>query len=116
MNDKIFKAIIGSKVKEARLLKGFSQEDLAKLVGVTSNHISAIEKGKNFPSVPLLMKIASVLGYKPSYFLDLNTNNSDQDIRQIENKIKVLLQYTSKDKLIMVLDFLIETAKKRYGK
>ena len=37
---------IGDKVREQRLLRGWSQEELAKRTGLSSGHISEIENGQ----------------------------------------------------------------------
>lgn len=50
------------KMKAARAGKDWSQEELAKRVGVSRQTISAIEKGNYNPSVKLCIKICQVLG------------------------------------------------------
>ena len=40
---------------------GLSQMALAELAGTAPNYIALIEAGKNFPSLPMLEKIASAL-------------------------------------------------------
>jgi putative transcriptional regulator len=50
-----------NRLREGRLAKGFTQEYLAGLVGVTRQTIIAIEKGKFVPSVKLALQLASAL-------------------------------------------------------
>ena len=50
------------KIKYYRLCKGMSGSELAKLVGVTKQSISAYEKGFQFPVGEKIKKIAEVLG------------------------------------------------------
>jgi len=47
-----------NQVKEFRLLKGFTQEELANAVGVSRQSINAIERGRYIPSLPLALKFA----------------------------------------------------------
>ncbi|KUK17583.1 helix-turn-helix transcriptional regulator [Thermococcus sibiricus] len=47
-----------NRLRELRELKGLTQEDLAKTLGVTRQTIIAIEKGKYNPSLELAFKIA----------------------------------------------------------
>lgn len=49
------------KIKIARVEKGYSQQDLADLVGATRQTIGLIEKGKYNPSLKLCLNIARVL-------------------------------------------------------
>ncbi len=49
------------KIKSARALYGFSQEDLAKAVGVSRQTIVSIEKGNYNPSLNLCKAICKKL-------------------------------------------------------
>ena len=48
-------------VKKLLIDKDLSQNDLAKIVGVSSAHISYILKGKKKPGLDVLVKIADAL-------------------------------------------------------
>ena len=50
-----------NRLKETRLEKDFTQEALAKMVGVTRQTIIAIEKEKFVPSVKLALELANAL-------------------------------------------------------
>lgn len=50
------------KIKAARALKGMSQEDLAKAVGVTRQTIGMIEAGDYNPTLNLCLSICKTLG------------------------------------------------------
>jgi putative transcriptional regulator len=54
--------ILENKLKEIRVSKSLTQEDLANLVSVSRQTIISIEKSVYEPSVKLAMKIAKVLG------------------------------------------------------
>jgi putative transcriptional regulator len=45
-------------LKVQRAIKNISQEDLAKIIGVSRQTINALEKGKYIPSTVLSLKIA----------------------------------------------------------
>jgi len=53
---------IGVKIKDARLEKGLTQQDLASIVVVSAESISYYESGKKKPSVEKLKVICRVLG------------------------------------------------------
>lgn len=57
------KRLLGKRIKELRKKKGLSQEQLAEKVGFeSSNSISNVENGYNYPSIQNLEKILNVLG------------------------------------------------------
>jgi len=60
-----------SKLKSIRQLKNLSQQQLADLVGVSRESIAAYENGRVRPSLPVLLKLAKVLGVKPEDLFDL---------------------------------------------
>ena len=49
-------------LKVERAIKDITQEDLAKLIGVSRQTINAMEKNKYVPSTVLSLKIAKVFG------------------------------------------------------
>ena len=50
-----------NQLKEIRLQNNLTQENLAKLVGVTRQTIIAVEKAKFVPSVKLALELAAAL-------------------------------------------------------
>lgn len=54
-------SILYTKLKDFRLERGLTQEELAELVGVTRQTIIAIEKLKYVPSVKLALDLAKAL-------------------------------------------------------
>ena len=51
-----------TRIRELRAREGFTQEDLAKLVGVRRETIVFLEKGKYNPSLRLAYDIAHLFG------------------------------------------------------
>jgi transcriptional regulator with XRE-family HTH domain/KaiC/GvpD/RAD55 family RecA-like ATPase len=61
---------LGARIKQIRTKRGFSQTELAKLVGVTPSTISQVESNLIYPSIPALVKIAEVLAVSVSTFFE----------------------------------------------
>jgi transcriptional regulator with XRE-family HTH domain len=59
----------GDRIRERRKILQITQEDLAKALGVTPQHISFIEQGKGSPSLTLLPRLAEELGVSVDYLL-----------------------------------------------
>jgi transcriptional regulator with XRE-family HTH domain len=57
-------AVVGERLKEERLLRGWSQRDLAREAGTTAETISSIETGHHEPRPSTLRKLAEGLGIK----------------------------------------------------
>ncbi|WP_458458465.1 helix-turn-helix domain-containing protein [Pseudobutyrivibrio sp.] len=52
----------GMLIKEARISKGYTQSELADILGVTNKAVSHWEKGESYPDVGLLESLSSCLG------------------------------------------------------
>ncbi|MCP3922891.1 MAG: helix-turn-helix domain-containing protein [Desulfobacterales bacterium] len=61
---------IGLRLKEMRVKKGFTQTELAKMVGVTPSNISQVEGNLIYPSLSALLKIAETLSVNIKYFFE----------------------------------------------
>ena len=61
MDDKL---VLKNRLKEARAEKGFSQAELAALVGVSRNTISSIETGQFNPTAKLALVLCVALDKK----------------------------------------------------
>ena len=52
---------IGARIKETRVKKGFTQEQLAEKVGIGPSHMSHIESGRTVPSFEVFLSIVNAL-------------------------------------------------------
>lgn len=59
---------VGKKIREARALRGYSQEDLAKAVDKTFQQIQKYENGTNRVSASVLYEFTEVLQFDFAYF------------------------------------------------
>ena len=53
---------IGSRIRNVRLQRGLSQEQLAEAAGIGTAHISHIETGNSTPSLRAMVNIINALG------------------------------------------------------
>lgn len=53
-----------NRIRVLRAEKGWSQADLAEMVGVSRNSINAVENGKFDPSLPLAFRIVEAFNLK----------------------------------------------------
>ena len=67
---------IGARLREARLRKKLSQEQLAAMVDVGTSHISHIETGVTIPSTKLLVQLMNILNCDPNEVLCMETRST----------------------------------------
>ena len=60
---------LGERIRKRRQILKITQQGLAQTLGVTPQHISAIEQDKGAPSLALLPKLAEELGVSVDYLL-----------------------------------------------
>lgn len=60
-------------LKAARINVGYTQEQAAEKIGVSSDTISNWERGKCFPGVPMLKQIEKVYGVPYNDIIFLNS-------------------------------------------
>ena len=60
---------LGERIRKRRKVMKLTQQELGKALGLTSQHISAIEQDKRTPSLTSLVKMAEELGVSVDYLL-----------------------------------------------
>jgi transcriptional regulator with XRE-family HTH domain len=63
--------VLGAAIKDRRLARGFTQEQLGKRAGVSKSFVSRLENGTVSPSIPTLLAIARVLEASVGELFDL---------------------------------------------
>ena len=61
---------IGKKIKQLRLKKGLTQEELGERTGLSKSYISQLERDHTSPSIETLFSLLEVLGSSPKEFFD----------------------------------------------
>lgn len=67
----------GERLKNARNKKGYTQEELATLIGVAKTTLTGYEKGNREPDVIKIKKMASALGVSADYLLEINEKSEE---------------------------------------
>ncbi len=63
-------AVLGKKVRELRVERGWSQEKLAAVTGLHRTYIGGIERGERNVSLQNILEIARALGTTPSVLVE----------------------------------------------
>lgn len=91
---------IGMRLKEARKIRGVSQTDLAKMIGVTPSTISQIESNLIYPSLPALLKMAEVLSIDVSSFFGDRSRNKKKFHFSATEAVEIRIGENSEDAAI----------------
>lgn len=87
-------AKIGIKLKELRLIKGYTQEQIANIIDVNTSHISNIENNRVKVSLTALVQICKALDVTVDYVL---SEEYPQNTSALENEILKELQKCNSD-------------------
>jgi transcriptional regulator with XRE-family HTH domain len=91
----------GSKIRDLRMLNGYTQTELAKKIGVSTQLIFKYEKEivTNIP-IGTIEKLSNVFGVSPGYIMEWNTNESIMDTKMSETRksmIDIIMALPEKD-------------------
>lgn len=78
-------------IRERRLAKGLTQEQLATFLGVTAPAVNKWEKGGSYPDITLLPTLARVLNTDLNTLLSFKENLSETEIALFLNRLSELL-------------------------
>jgi len=85
----------GKKIKELRQQKLLTQEQLAKRLWVTKSIISAYESGTKFPSLDMLIKLATTFNVSTDYLLGIDKKRTLDVSNLSQPQIEILCKLIS---------------------
>ena len=74
--------VIGSRIKQARLAKNYTQEDLAEKIDISVAFLSRVERGNSRINLKRLNQICSLLDVSEGYVLNGASSNSENYLDQ----------------------------------
>lgn len=74
-------------IRQKRLEKGFTQEQVANYLGVTTPAVSKWETGATYPDIVLLPALARLLDTDLNTLLSFQENLSDKEVALFLNKV-----------------------------
>ena len=94
---------IGARIRKFREDRGYSQKELAELIGVSNSRISNWEQGVNRPDADILVDLCKTLNVSPSELLDVHLK--DDELNDMERK--VINAYRAKKDLQSAVNILL---------
>ncbi len=82
---------IGKIIKSARINKGYTQKDVANILGVTDKAVSKWECGRSFPDITLIKSISTVLDIDVYKLVGIACDSKEElmMIKKINKKILI---------------------------
>jgi transcriptional regulator with XRE-family HTH domain len=97
---------IGSILRERRIKKQISQNEMASNAGITQTFLSLVEHGKRIPSYDVLKRISEILGEDVDN-LQEEAGSADSDtIIKVNRLLKQMIGSGNKKKLNRLLEFI----------
>ena len=93
------KKLLGKRIREVRILRNLTQEDLSELTDIGASSISKIESGHFHPSDENLEKIAKALKIEP---YKLYMFNHQKDKRELIEDLENILKCATDDEIKLV--------------
>ena len=90
-NGQELKETLAKSIKERRCARGWSQEKLAELIGISKNSISEIEMAQNFATPDTLVKLAKALETEVYEFLkpdDVKPDKAKDKIAKFSEEVR----------------------------
>lgn len=87
--------VIGQRIKQARLAKNLTQEDLAEKIDISVAFLSRVERGNSHINLKRLNQLCGLLDVSEGYILNGASSNSEN---YLEQEFSELLKQCSPEK------------------
>ena len=89
MKEDNIKKLLGKKIKELRIKRGFTQEQLSEKIGIGERNLSKIECGNNFVTAETLSNLLNALKVSAKDLFDFDYYKNENEIKtEIINAIE----------------------------
>ena len=91
------RAALGKRIRESRITKGYTQQDLAVKADIGTVYLSEIERGVKMPSLNIFIKIIDALDVSADYILrDEISTGKEYICTEITEKLLTLTPHQRK--------------------
>ena len=113
-NKQALTAQTGERIRYFRVLKKFSQEELALNAGINPTYIGHIERGLKCPTIDTLSKICTALNITLSQLLDFDSSILVTDNSEAIEKISFNIKNLPKEDADRIADIVAEIVKLKH--
>lgn len=109
-NEKRVEEIIGKRIQKIRLAKGYTQQQFAEMIGLSTNYLSDIERGKSSARLDKLVAIINALECSADdIFVDVIDYGYKIKSSQLSERLEELPP-KEREKAFAILDVFISKA------
>jgi transcriptional regulator with XRE-family HTH domain len=101
------KIAIGLRIKRLRTIRGYSQERLSEIVDISPNYLSNIERGKENPTLDLLIKLSGGLKVGIHEIFMISLDEEPKALRQRLRRLVSEIRDPDLRRMLTVLEALI---------
>ena len=99
------KGLLGKRIREIRKSQGLSQEKLAERASISAQYVSNIERGKENPTLDLLLRLAEALRVSLGQMCDFHTVE-ETDKKKMRTAVIGILRSADPERLRLALKLL----------
>ena len=99
------KKLLGIRIREIRKTRELSQEELAERADISTQYVSNIERGKENPTLDLLLRLAEALRVSLGQLCDFETVEQ-MDQRKMRSAVNAMLRKANPEGLKLALKVL----------
>lgn len=81
----------GQRIQKVRKLLGYTQADVAAMIGISTSHYGKIEVGKSAPSIDVMVELAEQLHLSLDYMLLGKEPQNDV----VKHKVRSMIEFLS---------------------
>lgn len=93
--------VIGARIRQARLAKNMTQEELSEQIDISVAFLSRVERGNSHVNLKRLNQICGILDVSEGYLLNGASNNSDT---YLDKEFSELLKKCSPEKQKLIYE------------
>ncbi len=98
------KKLIGSRIKNLRRIRRYSQERLAEIIDINSKYLSSVERGQENPTLDLFIRLSQ--GLKISIHEIFQIEEEGTAPKLLRRKLKTLTEEVGEEDLASVIRIL----------
>lgn len=101
--------VTGQRIRQLRIAKRMSQEELALRAGINPAYLGHLERGLKCPTIDTVNKIATALDISLSDFFDFDSDLTD--IKPSAKRIQTAIQsvsYEDANKIVKIVESIID--------
>lgn len=88
----------GNRIKQLRIKKGLSINQLSKLTGISKSYISFLERDiKSNPSLEILRKISEVLKVDLEYLVEVEGRRTKEKLKSDKSLLKLQIEISEEE-------------------